>query len=95
RTTRVIPAGKIGNEKPITIVSERWYSPKLLIYVMTRRDDPRFGTVIYRVTHLKLGEPSADLFSVPADYRIEQGPPRPRLFQRQLRNQPLPAQPDK
>ena len=95
RTSGVIPAGKIGNEKPITIVSERWYSPKLLIYLMTRRDDPRFGTVIYRFTHLKLGEPPAELFQIPAGFRIEQGPPRPRLFQRKLLNLPLPTQPDR
>jgi len=79
RTTTVIPAGKIGNEKPITIVSERWYSPKLLIYLMTRRDDPRFGVITYQLTNLKLGEPPADLFKVPAGYTIKQGP-RPRPF---------------
>lgn len=85
RTTMVIPAGKIGNEKPITIVSERWYSPKLLTYVMTRKDDPRFGLITYQLTNLKLGEPAADLFKVPASYKIEQGPLRPRRF---LRAQP-------
>src|SRR6267378_3505233 len=26
RYTRIIPAGQIGNEKPVTIVSEHWYS---------------------------------------------------------------------
>jgi len=29
RTTLTIPAGEIGNERPIEIVSERWYSPEL------------------------------------------------------------------
>src|SRR5262245_15000741 len=29
RTTITIPAGEIGNERPIEIVSERWYSPEL------------------------------------------------------------------
>ena len=28
RTVTVIEAGKIGNERPIEIVSEKWYSPE-------------------------------------------------------------------
>src|SRR5262249_28013557 len=43
RTTVTIPAGEIGNERPIEIVSERWYSPELQLVVMTRHSDPRFG----------------------------------------------------
>ena len=38
RTTVTIPAGKIGNELPIDIVSERWYSPALAGH---RDDAPR------------------------------------------------------
>ena len=41
KTTVTIPAGAIGNERPIEIVSERWYSPELQIVVMTRHIDPR------------------------------------------------------
>ncbi len=29
RTTFTIPAGEIGNERPIEVVNERWYSPEL------------------------------------------------------------------
>jgi hypothetical protein len=29
RTTRTIPAGEMGNEKPIVIVTERWYSARV------------------------------------------------------------------
>lgn len=96
RTTQVIPAEAIGNEKPITISSERWYSPQLLTVVMTRRDDPRFGVVTYQLTNIKLGEPAADLFKVPAGYKIEQGPQRPRGFLQQKPDGghgPVPAMP--
>ncbi|HSK65178.1 MAG TPA: hypothetical protein VK893_15095, partial [Pyrinomonadaceae bacterium] len=41
RTTITIPAGEIGNDRPIEIVSERWYSPELQLVVMTRHSDPR------------------------------------------------------
>jgi hypothetical protein len=70
RTTWTIPAGRIGNEKPIEVVSERWYSPELLLVLQSRHADPRFGERIYRLENLQRGEPSADLFRVPADYEL-------------------------
>ena len=63
-------AGAIGNEKPIAIVSERWFSPDLNVVVMSRNLDPRSGETVYRLTNVRRGEPSADLFKVPADYKL-------------------------
>lgn len=80
RTTWTIPAGKIGNEKPIDVVSERWYSPELLLVVSSRYFDPRRGETTYRLTSLKRGEPNASLFQVPADY--ERRPGRARREER-------------
>jgi hypothetical protein len=68
-TSHTIPAGQIGNERPIVITSERWFSPELHIVVFAKTSDPRAGETIYRVTNVKRGEPSAELFKVPADYR--------------------------
>jgi hypothetical protein len=76
RTTRIIPAGQIGNEKALQVVSERWYSPDLQILVKSTRTDPRFGTTTYTVTNLQRTEPSANLFTVPADYSVLTGGPR-------------------
>jgi len=73
RRTRTIPAGQIGNEKPITIVSETWYSPDLQIVVMRKHSDPRFGQTTYTLSNIQQKEPDASLFSVPADYTVEQG----------------------
>jgi hypothetical protein len=78
RTTWSIPAGRIGNEKPIEIFSERWYAPELLLVVSTRRSDPRSGETTYRLTNLKRGEPDAALFQVPADYETRGGERRER-----------------
>jgi hypothetical protein len=72
RTTTTIPAGAIGNELPIEMVGERWYSPELQVVVMTRRSDPRFGETIYRLTNIVRAEPAATLFQVPADLRIQE-----------------------
>jgi len=74
RYTRTIPAGEIGNTKPIVIVSERWYSPDLQMVVMTKRDDPRSGEAIFQMTNITRTEPAASLFQVPAGYTVSQMP---------------------
>ena len=79
RVTFEIPAGQIGNEKPIQVISERWFSPELQILVMSRHLDPIAGEHTFKLVNLKRGEPSAELFSIPTGYRVEDGPkPRPK-----------------
>ena len=75
RRTRTIPAGRIGNDKPISIVSEVWYSPDLQLVVMTRRSDPRFGETTYKLSNIHRTEPSASLFQPPADFAVQEGMP--------------------
>jgi len=74
RTTHTIAAGEIGNELPILITAERWYSPDLQVVVMSRHSDPRFGETTYRLTNINRGEPSPSLFAPPADFTIKEGP---------------------
>jgi hypothetical protein len=77
RSTITIPAGSIGNDRPISIVSERWESPELQTVILSRHIDPRFGETTFRLTGINRAEPPHSLFEVPADYRIvEGGPPR-------------------
>lgn len=73
RYTRTIPAGQIGNAKPIVIVTERWYSPDLQMVVMTKRSDPRSGETTFQMTGIQRVEPAATLFAVPADYTLKSG----------------------
>jgi hypothetical protein len=72
RTTTTLPAGEIGNEQPIQIVDERWYSPELQVVVMTRHSDPRYGETTYRLTNISRAEPAAALFQVPSDYTVKE-----------------------
>jgi hypothetical protein len=71
RTTVTIPAGEIGNERPIEIVSERWFSPELQLVVMTRHSDPRSGETTYKLSNINRTEPAKTLFEVPADFTIK------------------------
>jgi hypothetical protein len=70
RLTRTIPAGEIGNEQPINIVSEMWYSSELQVVVMSRHSDPRFGETTYKLTGISRSEPARTLFEVPSDYTV-------------------------
>ncbi len=58
RYTSTIAAGEIGNAKPITVVSEQWYSSELQMVVASKRSDPRFGDVTYTLTNIQRSEPA-------------------------------------
>jgi hypothetical protein len=72
KTTTVIPAGQVGNEQPLTIVSEEWRSLELGVLVLTRHSDPRTGESTYRLTNIVRAEPDQSLFMVPSDYEIRE-----------------------
>ena len=72
RTTVTIPAGDIGNERPIEIVSERWYSPELQLVVMSRHSDPRTGETTYKLTNINRADPAKSLFEVPAGFTVKE-----------------------
>ena len=74
RTTHTIPAGQIGNERPIAIVSEIWTSPDLKTVVFSKRTDPRMGEQTFRLTNIVRAEPDPSLFTVPPDFKIVEGP---------------------
>jgi len=71
RTSHVIPAGKIGNEKPITVTTESWFSDEVGMEVLRVHKDPWSGEVTTKVTNIRRGEPDASLFTAPADYKVE------------------------
>ena len=74
RTTRTIPAGQIGNDKPIVIVTEIWTSPDLKTIISSKRTDPRMGEQTFRLTNLVRAEPDASLFTIPPDFKMVEGP---------------------
>ena len=84
RTTLTIPAGQIGNELPIQVVSERWYSPELSMVVMTKNSDPRFGTTVYQLNNIRRDAPAASLFEVPPDYTVQDAPGPGNFFQQRI-----------
>ena len=80
RVTRTIPAGQIGNAKPISVVTERWVSTDLQIPLSTLHRDPMMGTMTSTVTSVSRGEPDGSLFQVPSDYKVETGRPGDMMY---------------
>jgi hypothetical protein len=73
RGTRVIttlPAGQIGNDRPIDIVSEQWFSPELELVMRSMHRDPWAGEFTTTVTKVSRGDQPASLFEVPERYRV-------------------------
>jgi hypothetical protein len=89
RSTFTIPAGEIGNERPINVVTETWYSPELQTVVMRRHTDPRLGETTYRLTNISRSEPSRSLFEMPSDYTLKEetfsGPMKMKIEQERMR----------
>ena len=71
RVTTTIPVDTIGNDRPIQVVSERWYSPELQVNLRTERRDPRTGDVVFQLTNIRRTEPARTLFEAPAGYAVK------------------------
>jgi hypothetical protein len=72
RNISTIEAGAIGNDRPIQVTSETWYSEELQMAVMTKHSDPRSGDESFRVTNIHRGEPGSYLFQPPSGYQINE-----------------------
>src|SRR5262245_54492268 len=74
RSIQTIPAGVGGNDHPVEIVDEKWYSPALKMFILIKHSETRKGETTYRLTNIVRSEPDASLFQVPVDYRIQVQP---------------------
>jgi hypothetical protein len=63
-----IPSGAVGNEQPIVVSSEQWFSPDLGVVVASTHKDPMMGDTTYKLEQVSRVEPDPSLFTVPADY---------------------------
>jgi hypothetical protein len=68
RREYTLAAGAIGNEKPIGISMEQWFSPDLGMIVSKTGHATTGGGASYRLEHIVQGDPDPKLFAIPADY---------------------------
>jgi|SRR5215469_3224473 len=90
RMTTTIPAGNMGNEKPIQVTSERWYSPELKAAVLTKHSDPWAGELKTQFTSVSTAEPDSSLFQVPGDYKVLDEKAGPFVLQKHVLAPPPP-----
>jgi hypothetical protein len=70
RNVTTIETGSLGNDRPIRIVTESWYSPELQMVIMSKHSDPMTGDETFRLTNISRSEPAAYLFQLPAGYQV-------------------------
>jgi hypothetical protein len=77
RTTQVIPAGTVDNDRDITVLSETWTSPELNYTVRQMTSDPRTGKVTSELSNIDRSEPDPALFKPPEGYKVMDVPAPP------------------
>jgi len=70
RVITTLPPGEIGNDRPIDIVSEQWFSPDLDLVMRSMHRDPWGGDFTTTVTKISRSDQPAWLFKVPSQYKI-------------------------
>jgi hypothetical protein len=70
RDTTITDAGTMGNDQPLTNLSEYWHSDQLGINLLSIRSSPFFGKQTFTMTELTASDPDPQLFELPAGYKI-------------------------
>ncbi|HEY3767290.1 MAG TPA: hypothetical protein VGN44_01345 [Candidatus Angelobacter sp.] len=76
RTLLTMPAGSMGNDKPIITTIEHWYSPDLKMVLLNSSENPESGKNLYKLINIHSGNPDPLLFQVPADFEVKENPQR-------------------
>jgi hypothetical protein len=71
RITTVVPAGRSGNDRPITKTHTLWTSVDLKLVFMEQWEDPRTGVRTVGLANFSRKEPDPALFRPPNGYRLE------------------------
>jgi hypothetical protein len=70
RETRTFNAGAFGNNRPVAVVKEFWYSPQLQINLAVTRNDPRTSVQKLTLSELSLDPPDPSRFAIPNGFRV-------------------------
>jgi hypothetical protein len=70
KTTTIVPAGRSGNDRPITKTHEVWVYEDLKVVYMEQWTDPRSGVRTVGLAKLSRAELKPELFQQPRDYQL-------------------------
>lgn len=71
KTTTIVPAGRSGNDAPITKTHETWTSQDLKLTMKEQWEDPRTGERTVELMKFSRAEPDPALFRAPAEYTVK------------------------
>jgi hypothetical protein len=71
KTTTIVPAGRSGNDAPITKTHELWTSEDLKLTFMEQWEDPRTGVRTVGLANFSRAEPDPALFRAPVGYQVK------------------------
>ena len=71
KTTTVVPAGRSGNDAPITKTQEVWTSDEMKLVMKEEWTDPRSGVRTLELSQFSRAEPDAALFHAPKGYEVK------------------------
>jgi len=81
RETTTIAAQTIGNNQPLTLTREFWYSPDLKTNLIVTRSDPRDGNVTIHLKVLSRTDPDPSVFAPPPEYTLHDTRPAAQPLQ--------------
>lgn len=71
KTTTVVPAGRSGNDAPITKTREVWTSDEMKLVMKEEWTDPRTGVRTIELSQFSRAEPDEALFHAPKGYEVK------------------------
>jgi hypothetical protein len=74
RSTHIISAGVIGNDRPIATTTERWFSIDLKMDLVNITESPDSGKHVRKLVNIRAGEPDPLLFQIPSDFKVKEMP---------------------
>lgn len=70
RTTRTIPTGQVGNDRPLVTVVESWRAPSLDLELRHIEDGPESGRIVMELVSIDLNEPPVSTFQPPEGFEV-------------------------
>jgi hypothetical protein len=70
RETTTLNPGVVGNDQPMVITREFWYSSRFGINLISKVDDPQSGKQSFAATELITSEPDPKFFALPDGYKV-------------------------
>ena len=70
RETTTFNPGTMGNDQPLVVRREFWYSTHLAVNLISIVDEPMTGKQVFTAKELSTAEPDPSFFEVPADYKV-------------------------